>query len=577
MQQFLNIRKLFFNWQRLRFLLLLSLALSYEVYGEIKISRISIGPNSKEIGGDLLSTERDHNPIEIPTTAQSLEFQFSENDEKGRITTRLRYRLEGYDQSWRDLPFETGAKISIQFTDSGDKIVGTKDFKLEGETPGWRGSLEDSDFLDARHIFTTPKRAVAARIIFYGPIGEAAMGILALAQCTLTATEASTGEQILHDLSVKEGDDLEEELGTPKRWSREGSSAGMAILYNFPEKQPHPLLMISDTDPYSYALWATDRNHRIPMTGGQLLELRYKIAHSIGSSGTGIANYPKLEPGRYRFRVAAARTNGELTGEEISLPIDVVPPFYQTWEFWVTTTVISLLGVTWIRRIVAQRLMQNRLAEIEQEQALEHERSRIARDLHDDIGARLTEIAMQSDLVKQDLSREINPNTIRRIESVCSSAIGLTRSVDEIVWAVNPENDTLDHFVNYLSQTAEEFLDAAGIRIRFRIPTELPPVSLSGKMRHNLFLVVREALNNIVKHTKSDLVTLEIQYKEKALTITVIDNGSGFVPSELTPSPSGAHRGLTNIKQRMEEIGGSHKILSEQGVGTRVEVNLPLR
>jgi signal transduction histidine kinase len=225
-------------------------------------------------------------------------------------------------------------------------------------------------------------------------------------------------------------------------------------------------------------------------------------------------------------------------------------------------------------RIALQRRMKRQLAEIERQQALERERARIARDLHDDIGAGLTEIAMKSSMVRRDLEKAPIAETRRQMERICQSAIELTRSVDEIVWAVNPANDTLSHFVNYLTQTTEQFLDATGLRVRLDIPIELPNIELSGKMRHLVFLAVREALNNVVKHAGAGLVRLELKLTEGTLRIAVEDDGRGFDPGQTLPP--GIHQGLAGMHRRLEEIGGQFQVASHPGKGTRLEFTVPL-
>jgi len=245
----------------------------------------------------------------------------------------------------------------------------------------------------------------------------------------------------------------------------------------------------------------------------------------------------------------------------------LLPVTQQVW-FWVLCSVLiaSLLFAMW--RYLA-------FARLREQHALEQERARIARDLHDDIGAGLTEIAMQSSLV----SRDIDPNTsaaaLHRIDRVRQSASELTRNIDEIVWALNPANDTLDRFVSYLSHATTQFLSAAGLAVRFDIPAVLPATVLSGKVRHYLFLVLREALNNVVKYAHADMVRIGIQVADGELSFVVEDNGCGFKPEAV--GADGTHEGLASMRDRLKEIGGQFCLTSNLGIGTRVEFSVPLR
>jgi signal transduction histidine kinase len=194
--------------------------------------------------------------------------------------------------------------------------------------------------------------------------------------------------------------------------------------------------------------------------------------------------------------------------------------------------------------------------------------------LHDDIGAGLTEIAMQSDWVHNDLAEKPTAATQQRVARIRQAAMDLARGVDEIVWAVTPANDTLKHFTNYLTENVARFLDAAGLRVRFDIPADLPDGPLAGKTRHHLFLSVREALNNTAKHAQANLVRLEFRVERAGLRITMEDNGRGFIPEQA--GAAGTHEGLSTMRRRMEEIGGQFHLTSRPGGGTRIEFFAPM-
>jgi signal transduction histidine kinase len=211
---------------------------------------------------------------------------------------------------------------------------------------------------------------------------------------------------------------------------------------------------------------------------------------------------------------------------------------------------------------------------MEYQQALERERARIARDLHDNIGAGLTEIAMQSDWVHNDLAQGPTEETRKRAERIRQSAMELARSVDEIVWATNPANDTVRRFANYLTQCTAQFVEAAELRVRFDIPEDMPSTALPGKARHHLFLAVREALNNAARHARAKLVRMEIRAEAGSLRIAIEDNGCGFAPEQAITA--GTHEGLDSMRRRMEDIGGKFQIASQPRGGTRVELTVPL-
>lgn len=179
---------------------------------------------------------------------------------------------------------------------------------------------------------------------------------------------------------------------------------------------------------------------------------------------------------------------------------------------------------------------------------------------------------MQTAWLRRDIEATAPPETLLRASKACQAAIDLTRSVDAIVWAVNPANDTLDRFVSYLTQATEQFTDAAGLAVRFDVPAQIPATPLAGTVRHGLFLIVREALNNAVKHARCHLIRLGVRLADAALTITVEDDGRGVIPNDSD------HRGLglESMQQRASELGGTLEVAPQPGGGTRVAVTIPM-
>jgi signal transduction histidine kinase len=221
--------------------------------------------------------------------------------------------------------------------------------------------------------------------------------------------------------------------------------------------------------------------------------------------------------------------------------------------------------VAGIVRHTATRRLHLQMEQLERRQAIERERSRIAKDIHDDLGASLTLIAVLGDLAKKEKTGE-------RIEKMSSTAREAVKSLDEIVWAVNPRNDTLSHLVDYTGQFATDYLRDAGIRCLLDVPEQMPAREVPANVRHNVFLVVKEALQNIVKHAHATEVWLHVNASGNGLRIAVEDNGCGF---DKAPEDAWAD-GLRNMRQRLAEVGGECRIQSDVGKGTTISVELPL-
>jgi signal transduction histidine kinase len=238
---------------------------------------------------------------------------------------------------------------------------------------------------------------------------------------------------------------------------------------------------------------------------------------------------------------------------------------------------IGLAGLVWIRELrrqVGERTRQLS-AEIqlreraESRHALEHERSRIAKDLHDDLGANLTQIIFLSERVEG--ARQDAQEATRWFDLIPATARRTIQSLDEIVWAINPRNDSLESLANYLSQFAQQHLTLAHVRCVLDVPTVLPPVPLSAEVRHNLLLATREALQNAVTHASATEVQLALKLDEEGLSITIADNGHGFDPDSVSPGGNG----LQNMRHRLQALGGRLVINSRPGRGATLLLWLP--
>lgn len=215
--------------------------------------------------------------------------------------------------------------------------------------------------------------------------------------------------------------------------------------------------------------------------------------------------------------------------------------------------------------ITERKRAENELVQTRLQHLVEKERTRIARDLHDDLGSRVTRVVLLLD----ELSLQ---NSLPAAEApehplgISAAAREVIQSLDETVWAVNPRNDTLPHLFNYFSHFAIEFLKAANVRCRLDFPDHPPASVISTEDRHNLFLAVKEALNNAVRHAQATEVCLRATVREESLVLTIEDNGRGFE----TPPNHPTADGLRNMRQRMEEIGGRFDLASTPKVGTKV-------
>jgi signal transduction histidine kinase/ligand-binding sensor domain-containing protein len=301
------------------------------------------------------------------------------------------------------------------------------------------------------------------------------------------------------------------------------------------------------------------------------VNFRYQLSgldtHWIDAGAERKAGYSRLPAGKYRFKLEARNGEGEWR-ENSALPIFVTPFFWQTWWFLSLALLVFAAGIIAVVRYVSFRRLQTRLRSLEQQAALERERARIARDIHDDLGGSLTQITLLSALAGRD-SKENTGEYFRRISA---TAHQLMRSLDEVVWTINPRNDNLCDMVQYAGQFAIEFLTAAGIRVKPDLPANIPDTPVSAEVRHNFFLAVKETLNNITRHAQAKEVELSGALSGGAFRMTIADDGQGFK----TENAGAFADGVRNMRQRMEEIHGHCDIESASGKGTRVTLSFPI-
>jgi signal transduction histidine kinase len=281
-----------------------------------------------------------------------------------------------------------------------------------------------------------------------------------------------------------------------------------------------------------------------------------------------------LPPRAYLLRVIACNSEGVWNTTGASVAFVVQPRFYQTLPFKILGGLLVVGGVSLAVRRAATRKYRRKLVLLQQQHAVERDRARIAKDIHDDIGAGLTHITLLTELARREPD-QANAN----LERITQSARKLTKAMDEIVWAVDPQHDTFEGLMDYISAYAEDFLRVAGIRCRMDLPLALPAVRVDAELRYNLFLALKETLNNIVKHAHATEVWLRLKLEAESFTLAVEDNGRGLSavaePAVAQTSERlAAGSGLENLKKRLAAVGGDCVVQSHPGLGACVTMTV---
>jgi signal transduction histidine kinase len=308
-----------------------------------------------------------------------------------------------------------------------------------------------------------------------------------------------------------------------------------------------------------------------PMTfhGVNEPELSYKIREAgnewRSGESKGLLPLIKFEPGEYTIDVKMKSYSGSETSKIWTLYVKVLPPFWKTLGFRVLATVFSLLMAFLIIRAYISRRLERQRVEFLRQQAVEQERSRISAELHDDIGGGLTAIRLLSEMGLETDTQAQVPKYLQRISD---SSNELIQKMNEIVWALNVNNDSLQSLIAYTRQYAVSYLDDLQIDCHFETPDEIPDIPVNGKNRRSIFLLVKESLNNVVKHAEADHVDIKVGI-DGALHIQIADNGKGFNPSGRLGN------GLNNMRRRVQNLKGVMDI--RNGQGTTVRIEIPVR
>ncbi|HEV2318804.1 MAG TPA: histidine kinase [Verrucomicrobiae bacterium] len=249
----------------------------------------------------------------------------------------------------------------------------------------------------------------------------------------------------------------------------------------------------------------------------------------------------------------------------------VVERYWQTWWFMALVAVFLLVSGGATVRVVEKRKFQLQLQRAEQERTLERERARIAQDLHDDLGSSLTRLSLLSGLVKADKD---NPEQVEVHATKLSQAADQTvRALEEIVWAVRPGSDTLQSLMDYIAHFANELFDGSSAHCRLDLPNDLPGWLLPPDMRHNIFLIVKEALTNAFKHSAAGEVLVRARIAGRTLEISVVDHGKGFNFAALA---EGWRNGMGNMRRRAATMSATLDVQSTPGQGTTVRFSVVL-
>jgi signal transduction histidine kinase len=277
-------------------------------------------------------------------------------------------------------------------------------------------------------------------------------------------------------------------------------------------------------------------------------------------------NYASLPPGSYRFLVRAVDSAGTLSVPPAIAAFTILPPYWQ--RLWFRLLALLTCGSL---LYAAHRYNVNRVLQ------LERVRTRIATDLHDDIGSSLSGIAFLSEAVRQEVG-SARPGASEMASEAAVMARSLARALNDVVWSIDPRRDDLHNLITRIRQSAAP-LEAQGIVWSLQTPPAPEKLKLTPEQRHHMYLIFKEALNNIARHAHCHSATLTIAVEDRHLRAEIVDDGCGFSPAgDLALSQEEQQgNGLRNMKLRAAQLGGELRVESAAGHGTRLKLTVPLK
>jgi len=305
---------------------------------------------------------------------------------------------------------------------------------------------------------------------------------------------------------------------------------------------------------------------------GKNLSFYYKLEGLddkwINVASRRVAYFTHLPPGKYTIKIKAETPQGTQSVTPASFTFYIQPFIYQRLWFQIIIVILLLLIVAGLVRYISVRKLRAKLEKIEAQAALERERIRISKNMHDELGAELTKIGLLSEIAKNNLKNN-SGRIADDLNRITEASRDIAITMDEIVWAVNPKNDKIERMCGYTAGYIQEYLSLTDIQLKIYVPEDLPDLYMSAEQRHNIFLVIKESINNIVKHSKATEVKFETSYAEGMMEFKIIDNGVG-----ISESIDEFSNGLDNMSKRINDIGGFFTIKQNSPSGTIVTISI---
>ncbi len=515
------------------------------------------------VDGSAFPFRSDGAPLVLSPGLHRVDFDFGFASSLEGDSLSVKCHLEGFDEDWR--PTAHGMTLTWEMLDEKDVVLSRTEFSTTRTSTGWESDVTDSPLVSRTEPLFVPEQTRSIRVTMSSGTPDTT-GCWLIDNLTLSRSSKPT-ENLWPNGGFTEGERLDQIGGIPSGWIRGGTEPAIARVM----LAQNSALGLLDAEQSHSGFWTSTRKlPERPAKGGETFIVNWAEAFNVISGASHRATYVNLPSGQYTFRAIAMTDSPVASTTQLAMPLIVQQPFWnQTWFL----PVVASGGVLFIGLALFlnyRRRNRHRIATIRMASAVERDRARIARDMHDDLGTRVSLFKHAASVVRQTISRdpEKASHQAQRLESAASD---LVIAMEGLVWAVNPSNDTLEHLASHLSGMAQEIFRDAPVTLRISIPTDLPAIRLTSDFRHHYSLAVKEALHNILKHAGPCEASLKLEIDGRTLVALVTDSGISFDP--LNPK---AGNGLLNLITRSKEMNGSCEIHSLPGRGTTIVLRCPL-
>ncbi len=471
---------------------------------------------------------------------------------------RVRYKLEGLDLDWRQRTDEMF--LIVRFLNKKGDQISQESFSANGASHGWKGSVERSEFSPRREIVTVPAEAETISMVMSSAGPATTVGIFAISGITVSSVAKGSEMPITYLKNSRvPGSDS-------SIWSKSGTHPSMASTIQLDNGSTgSEVLVIKDDDIKAHADWVTTLKNPPKVVPGDSLELQWNEVYCTGAGGPFSASYERLPSGRYRFIVDDFSITGQSLNSGAVMAVKVPLPYWKNFWFWAAcAAVMAVLSTLYGRHLIRKRINSH----LRHAQLIADERLRIARDLHDDLGTRLSHISLLGAYAESNITDADAKTTFGQITCMSRELIS---ALSETVWMLNPKNDQLEALVDFLCRLVSELCRLSEIRCRIDAMSVSDNVIISHEFRHNVSLAVKEIVNNALRHSFATEIKMSIQRENTHLKIIITDNGVG-----ITREANKTSLGLENITQRMASIRGKCTIDQHAKEGLQITLEAPI-